>query len=94
MKVIEPKDFDFNHYQLSDVKGGSPEKNAKITRDILENKEKGAKREIILLNAGLSLLIADKVKTIQDGVQLANKLIENGKALSKLKELIKLSNSF
>jgi len=92
--IIQPKDFGLSGYQLSDVKGGSPKENAKITRAILKNKEKGAKKEIILLNAGLSLVIANKVKNIKEGIILADELIKSGKALLKLEELIKTSNSF
>ena len=92
--TTRPEDFGFRRHPLSTIKGGSPSENAQITKNILADKEKGAKREIILLNAGLSLLIADKVQNMKDGIKLADQLIRDGRALTKLQELIKVTNSF
>lgn len=73
------------------MKGGTPEENAKITLAVL-NGEKGHKRNAVLLNAGAALYIGGKADSIKEGVALAAKLIDSGKALETLNKLIEVSN--
>lgn len=73
------------------MKGGTPEENAKITLAVL-NGEKGHKRNAVLLNAGAALYIGGKADSIKEGVALAAKLIDSGKALEALNQLIEVSN--
>ena len=77
--------------QKEDLIGGSPEFNAKITRDVLRG-VKGPKRDAVLLNAGAAIYIAGRTKTMQEGIDLATQLIDEGKALTKLEEFIKETN--
>lgn len=91
--IVNPKDFGFSQCSLSQVKGGLPIENAGITKRILSNIETGPKREIILMNSAASFVISGKVKTWREGIDLADEIISSGKALKKLQELIKLSNS-
>ncbi len=90
---ISPEDFGFKRATKEDVKGGTPEENAQITRDILSGKEQGAKRDIVLLNAGCALYVTGNAETIADGIKLAEESIDSGKALRKLEELIEFTNS-
>ena len=90
--VITPEMFGFERCTREDLKGGTPEENAQITRDILGG-AKGCKRNAVLLNAGAALYIADKAKTMKDGVALAAKIIDSGKAKAALDKLIEVSNS-
>ena len=78
--------------QKSDLVGGEPEENAKITRAILSGEERGAKRDAVLMNAGASLYIAEKVSSMADGIELAKNLIDGGQATATLEKFIKLSN--
>ena len=55
--------------------------------DILNGKEKGAKRNVVLLNAGVALYVAGKADSIQDGIDIAKESIDSGKALEKLNKL-------
>ncbi len=89
--VITPEDFGFERCRKSYLVGGSPEENAKITLDILKG-EKSHKRNAILLNAGAALYIGGKAQTMQEGVTLAAQLIDSGKALKTLNQLIEVSN--
>ncbi|MBU0628344.1 MAG: anthranilate phosphoribosyltransferase [Nanoarchaeota archaeon] len=84
---IDPKDFNIKTASLNDIKGNSPEENAKITLNILEGKEKGPKRDIVLLNAGAAIYTAGMAKTIKEGIDLAKNSIDSGKALEKLNKL-------
>lgn len=89
---IHPQDFGFQTCPKSELLGGSPQENAQITLDILNGKP-GAKRKAVLLNAGAGLYIAGKTQSLQNGVFLAAALIDSGKAIKKLEELISESNN-
>lgn len=89
--VICPEDFGFTRCTKKDLEGGTPEENAKITRDIL-NGEKGHKRNAVLMNAGAALYIGSKADSMKDGIALAAELIDSGKAIKTLDEFIELSN--
>ena len=85
------KDFGFERCTKDDLKGGAPEENAQITRDILSGMQ-GHKRNAVLLNAGAALYIGGKAESFGDGVKLAAELIDSGKALETLETVIEVSN--
>lgn len=89
--IIEPEDFGFERCTKDDLRGGTPEENAKITRDILSG-AKGHKRNAVLLNAGAALYIGGKADSFKDGVKLAAEIIDSGKALETLEKFIIVSN--
>ncbi len=89
--VITPEQFGFARCAKADLKGGTPEENAKITRAVLQG-EKGHKRNAVLLNAGAGLYIAGKADSMEAGVKLAAELIDSGKAGRTLDMLIEVSN--
>jgi len=84
---IKPTDFNIKLAELKEIKGGTPEENAKITLEILKGKEKGPKRDIVLLNAGAAIYTAGKAKSIKEGIEIAKNSIDSGKALEKLNNL-------
>ena len=75
--VICPEDFGFTRCTKKDLEGGTPEENAKITRDILSGQQ-GHKRNAVLMNAGASLYIGGKAESMKDGIELAAELIDSG----------------
>ncbi len=89
--VINPEDFGFEKCTKEELKGGTPEENAQITRDIL-NGAKGPKRDAVLLNAGASLYIGGKANSFKEGITLAAEIIDSGKALETLEKFIIVSN--
>ena len=89
--VIEPEDFGFTKCAKDELKGGSPQDNAAITRDILSG-AKGPKRDAVLLNAGASLYIGGKAPSFEDGIKLAAELIDSGAAMQTLDKFIEVSN--
>ena len=89
--VITPEDFGFERCTKEDLKGGTPEENAKITISILKG-EKGHKRNAVLMNTGAALYIGGKAESMKDGVALAADIIDSGKALETLNKLIEVSN--
>ena len=88
---IKPEDFGLSRCKKEDLAGGDPKENAAITLAIL-NGEKGAKRDAVLLNAGASLYIGEKAKSMQEGINLAARLIDSKKALKVLEDFIKVSH--
>ena len=91
--VMTPEQFGLKRCTKEDLVGGTPEENAAITRAILEGKERGPKRDTVLMNAGAALYIAGKVSDPAGGIRLAAELIDTGKAVQKLEEFIAASNS-
>ena len=89
--VIRPEDFGFETCSKEELKGGTPEENARITRGILQG-EKGPKRNAVLMNAGAALYIGGKAESLKEGIELAAQLIDTGKALETLEKFIELSN--
>lgn len=89
--TIAPEDFGFERCTKDDLKGGTPEENAKITREILGG-AKGHMRNAVLMNAGAALYIGGKAETLKDGIALAAEIIDSGKALETLDKLITVSN--
>lgn len=89
---ICPEQFGLKRADKSEVVGGEPQDNAKITLSVLSDEDKSARRDIVLLNAGCALYVTGKAKSITEGVKLAGELIDSGKALGKLNELIEYTN--
>ena len=89
---IKPEDFGLKRGKLADIVGEDGKGNAIITRGILDGTIKGAKRDIVLLNSGCALYICDKCDSIEEGVKTAAEMIDSGKALKKLEELVELTN--
>lgn len=92
MYEITPEQFGLNRCTLSDLKGGDPAENARITKDILTGKLTGPKRDIVVLNSALSLYLGIDDCTIADCIQMANDLIGSGKAAAKLEEFAQATN--
>ena len=90
---VLPQDFGFTPCEVEDLQGGDAEVNAVILTDILSGKEKGPKREMVLLNAGAGLACAGLVDSLGEGVTLAAELIDSGKALERLTKLQEISQS-
>lgn len=90
--TIKPEDFGFNSCSKQELVGGTPQENAAITLAVLQGKEKGAKRNTMLLNAGAALYIGGKADSFNDGVHLAAQLIDSGRALATLEKFIEVSN--
>ena len=89
--TVKPEDFGFTRCTKAELRGGTPEENAKITLSILGGAP-GPMRDAVLLNAGASLYIGGKADSMAEGVKLAAELIDSGKALQTLEKLIEASN--
>lgn len=85
---VTPEQFGMKRCEISELQGGDGAANAEITRAILSGREKGAKRDSVLLNAGAALYIGGKADSVEEGIQLAAEIIDAGKAVKTLEALI------
>lgn len=90
---ITPEQFGFQRCSKDDLKGGKPSENADITKGILSKQIMGHKRNAVLLNAGTAIYIGGKAENIQNGIKVAEEIIDSGKALKTLEKLIEISNN-
>lgn len=84
---VEPENFGIRKQALSSISGGSSEENAAIAKNILEGKEKGAKRDVALLNAAAAIVVGKKAADMKEGLELAKISVDSGAALDKLLKL-------
>ncbi|MEM6529698.1 MAG: anthranilate phosphoribosyltransferase [Chloroflexota bacterium] len=88
---LDPKALGFDPASIADLYGGEPDVNAGILRGVLDGSVRGAKRDVVLLNAGAALHVAGKADSIQSGIRMATDLIDDGAAVAKLDDLVSVS---
>lgn len=76
-----------------DLKGGDARENARTIISILTGEEIGPKRNIVILNSAAAFFVAGKVKSVTEGLDLAEDLIKSGTVYRKLQQLIEASKS-
>ena len=89
--TLDPRDYGMEYANSAELVGGDKNENAQITRDILAG-TLGAKRNAVLLNAGMSIYLAKDGLSIQDGINIAKDTIDTGKAKYQMDRFIKYSN--
>jgi anthranilate phosphoribosyltransferase len=72
--------------------GGDPATNAGIVRDVLSGKDRGPRRDIVLLNAAAALVVAEKVTDFAGGWDRAAELIDSGAAMERLQRFVETTN--
>lgn len=88
---IEPEQFGMKKCKKEDLLGGTPQENAKITRDILSG-AKGPKTDAVILNSAAAIHVAKPEISIAEGVNIAKEMIESQKAFVQMEKYVKLSN--
>lgn len=88
---ITPEEFGFQRAGMESIKGGDARENARIIREILDGQE-GARKDMVLLNAGAAFVAAGLDSELKDGIKRAREVIDSGKAKKKLEELIEFTN--
>ena len=88
---ITPEEFGLERCQKEDLAGGTAEDNAQITKAIL-SREKGPKRNAVLLNSAAAIHIARPFISIKEAIKMAEELIDSGKAMEQLEAFVKLTN--
>jgi anthranilate phosphoribosyltransferase len=85
---VTPEKLGVKHASVNEILGGAPEENARDIVDVMKWKM-GAKRDIIVINAGAALLVGGMVDSLAAGIKIAAQTIDSGKALDKLKDFVK-----
>ena len=91
--TVAPQDVGLEHASLSALKGGIPVDNADAIRKLLGG-ARGAFRDIVILNAGAALVVADKARDLKDGIARAAQAIDSGAAANVLAKLESVSQGF
>jgi anthranilate phosphoribosyltransferase len=87
---VDPRALGFPPATLADLRGGNAAFNAGVIRSVLEG-ERGARRDIGILNAAAALVVAGRVEDLESGLGLAADAIDNGRAVAVLDALIATS---
>jgi anthranilate phosphoribosyltransferase len=86
--TVTPEDVGLQRAQMKDILGGSsPEKAAAQVREVLSG-VKGARLDMVLLNAGAALMAAGRAADMAAGVDEARRIIDSGAAMEKLDNLV------
>jgi anthranilate phosphoribosyltransferase len=86
---VHPADVGLRRASVEELAGGSAEENAALVERLLDG-EPGPRRDIVLLNAGAALLVADRAASLADGIRLAAESLDRGRArevLARLREV-------
>ncbi len=89
---IEPEDFGIWKNDIEHIRGGDKEENAAITLSILHGEE-GARRDIVLMNSAVAIIAAGKTEDFKTAFGVASESIDSGRALRKLEEVKRVTNS-
>jgi anthranilate synthase/phosphoribosyltransferase len=87
-EMLDPGDYGFTRASLAELKGGSADENAQITRDILSGESNGARRDVVVLNAATALVASGKAADLAEGIKLANQSIDSGAATQVLNNFV------
>ncbi len=88
---IEPNDFGLWRGSLEHLRGGDPETNAAIIREVLSGNRRDEARALVVANAAVALLVGEKATDLREAADLAEKSVDNGAALKKLELLIQMT---
>jgi anthranilate phosphoribosyltransferase len=88
---VSPTDAGLDIARPEDLLGGAPEENARALRAVLEG-EKGAFRDIVVLNTAAGLIVAERAANLAEGAEMAQAALDDGRALRTLEKLAAITN--
>ncbi len=91
LKVFKPEDLGLSRCAMADLRGGDATGNAAIVRSVLAG-ERGARRDIVLVNAAFSLVATGKAADPVEGIAMAAEAIDSGRAMNQLERLVRITN--
>ena len=91
LQTINPEQFGFACCKLQDLQGGDAEQNAAIVKAILAG-EKGPKRDVVVLNGAYALVAAGLATGVDEGIEMLQQVLDNGKAQESLDALVRMTN--
>ena len=90
---VMPNDYGFKTCSMDEIKGGNVEDNAKIIKMIF-NGHDGPKKDTVILSAAVSLVVAERVRNIDEGIAMAHECIDSGAAMNKLEAFINFTRKY
>ena len=90
-RLVRPKDVGMAQARLEDLRVDTPQESAQVLRAILEGRQTGPKRDILVLNAAAAILVGGLAGSLEEGIKAAEDSIRSGKALGCLTKLIEVS---
>lgn len=91
---IAPEDFGMTRCTINDISTGTPEVNAGVILDVFSGRNRGPRRQAIVLNAAGALMIGGQADSFAQGIELAGEIIDSGAARNKLNQLVEASKDF
>jgi anthranilate phosphoribosyltransferase len=89
---ISPRTLGFDPPRPEVVAEMAPELAAKVARRVLSGSP-GPRRDMVLLNSACALFACDRVRNIEEGIDMAGKSIDSGKAMHRLTEFVDMSRA-
>lgn len=93
-EMLDARELGLDRAMREELRGGTPQENANITRQILRGEERGAKRNVVLLNAAAGLVAGEKAKDLRQGLELAAEAIDSGRAQCALEGLVAMTQGY
>lgn len=85
---VRPEDFGLKKAKTEDLVGGSVAENARILIRVLKGEDQGPRRDIVLLNSAAGIVVGNEAESLEEGVEIARDILDNGRAYDKLDEFI------
>jgi len=93
-ETLDARELGLERAQRDELRGGTPQENANIARQILRGEEHGAKRDVVMLNAAAALVAGGKANDLKQGLELANDALDSGRAFAAMENLVAMSQGF
>src|SRR5207247_1838609 len=90
---LHPADVGLPKATAAALKGGNAHENARIIERILAG-ERGAPRDVVLLNAGAALFVAGEAASVEDGIVRSSRAIDRGDARRTLGRLVAIARGY
>ena len=87
---VHPAEFGIPKASPVDLQGGDAAQNASIVQDVLDG-QRGAARDVVLLNAGAALFVAGAASSVRDGIGMAASAVDRGVAKTTLESMVRSS---
>jgi anthranilate phosphoribosyltransferase len=91
-KELNAAEFGFTPPSIDQLKVADAKTSAKVLRDILGDKEKGPRKDIIVLNAAAAIIVGNLAQDFKQAIEMADTSVGSGKALECLEKFIEVSN--
>ena len=88
--VVDPAKLGLAPASVEDLRGADPAHNAEVVRRVLDG-QRGAHRDIVLLNAAAALVVCGRAPELPEGLGLAARVVDEGRAASALEALVRVS---